>query len=166
MRRILISLLLAVSVQVAFAAPIVLSAEPGSFNGQPIKGHASSNQIKGSILIRSFKPEPSWPPAAYMGMYQGQDRNNSIQAVVIRNKPSDKFLVVGYRLVVEGKEAKIASITNVGLHEPIKVNMSFTGGVATLQINQSKPVVVHTPFSNVGTYVSVSSAEAVFEIAP
>ena len=30
-----------------------------------------------------------------MGMYQGADRNNSFQVLVIRNKPPDNYLVAG-----------------------------------------------------------------------
>jgi len=35
------------------------------------------------------------------GFYQGQDRGNSVQFLIIRNRPTDQFLVAGYR-VVEG----------------------------------------------------------------
>lgn len=166
MRRIAITLLLAASCQVSLADTFLLIAKPGNFKAHPIGKHASSNEIEGTISFRSLYSDPSWPPAAYMGMHEGQDRNNSVQTVVIRNKPTDDLLIVGYRVIINGKEAEVAAITSLNANDKAHIKMHFKDGRTTIQVNELSPIIVLTPFSNVATYVSTSSAEAIFDLAP
>lgn len=150
----------------ARAVPRTLSlrAEPGHFNAETLQAAAESVVLKGSMRIRSFAGTDSWPTAAYIGVHQGPNRNESVQVLVIRNRASDQYLVIGWRLVVGGKEVHVHSIENVPLTAQVQVSIAFANGVATIRANGSAPTEVPTPFRKVAPYVSVSSGEAEFAI--
>ena len=147
-------------------ASLTLKAEPGQFNANVLGTPVTSVALNGTLRIVAFNGTKAWPSAAYIGVQQGPNRNNSVQVLAIRNRETDDYLVVGYRLVVDGKEAKVASIENVAVAATVRVTIVFKNGVATISVNDGGPTEVHTPFREVAPYVSVSSGEAEFTINP
>jgi hypothetical protein len=160
----LVAILVSLSPVAAAAKTLTLSAESGEFNASTLGAAASSTAIAGSFRIVSFSGTRAWPPAAYMGVHQGPNRNNSVQVLAIRNREADDVLVLGYRLVVDGKEAKVASLESVPLAATVRVSVVFKDGVAVIRVNGGKPVELQTPFREVAPYVSVSSGRAEFVI--
>ena len=150
----------------ARAVPRTLSlrAEPEHFNAKTLEAAADSVVLRASMRIRSFAGTDRWPTAAYTGVHQGPDRNESVQVLVIRNRASDGFLVLGWRLVVGGKEVHVQSVENVPLDAWVQVSLTFASGLANVRVNGSAPTQIATPFRRVSPYVSVSSGEAEFKI--
>lgn len=149
----------------AQAEVIRLSADPGHFRYEPLaETPARTLRFSGTMRIRQFTDEQAWPSTAYMGIFQGADRRNSLQVIAIRNKPADATLIVGYRLIVEGEEAEVASIRAVPSDAVIPVEISFDEGIAGIRIGSSDAVTVRTPFPAVVPYLSVSSATAEFQV--
>jgi len=98
------------------------------------------------------------------GFYQGQDRGNSVQFLIIRNRPTDQFLVAGYRVVEGGREAKVESLSNLPLNATASAKLKIENGVFTLQVDDAKIVSFRTSLAEAAPYVSSGSAE--FAVAP
>jgi len=147
-----------------FSGSLRLSAEPGKFNAKTLAAPAADISFGGTAKLLTFNSSPQWPAASYIGIHQGPDRNDSVQVLAIRNRPADDYLVIGYRLVIGGKEAKVESLVNVPAGATMRVHIRFKNGVAYVQVNGRDPVEVRTPFKQVAPYVSVSSGEAEFSI--
>ena len=165
-RASLIAVLLALSAAALEAKSLTLSADPGHFNASTLAAPAASVALAGTLRMVALSGAKAWPPAAYIGIQQGPNRNNSVQVLAIRNRELDDYLVVGYRLVVDGKEVKVASLENVSLTATVRVSIVFKNGVASISVNGSPPVDLPTPFREVAPYVSVSSGQAEFAIEP
>jgi len=161
-----VAILVSLSAVAAAGKDLTLSARSGEFNASTLGSAASSTAIAGSFRIVSFFGTGAWPPAAYMGIHQGSNRDNSVQVLATRNREADHFLVVGYRLVVDGKEVKVASLENVPLAATVRMSVVFKDGVAVIRVNGGNPVEVRTPFREVAPYISVSSGRAEFVIDP
>lgn len=163
-----IGLFLFLLVVAATAAPksLTLAAGPGKFNANTLRAAGSTVEINGTMRIVAYAGTKAWPTAAHIGIHQGPNRNHSVQVLVIRNAASDQYLVVGYRLVIDGKEAKVESIENVAIGATVRVGLTFKRGLATIRVNSNAPIEISTPFQEVAPYVSVSSGESEFAIDP
>jgi len=150
----------------ALAQSLRLSAAAGHFNPKTLSGPSDAVAVAGTLRLLAFDGTSAWPTAAYMGVYEGPNRNNSVQILAIRNRMSDDYLVVGYRLVVDGKEVKVASLQNVPLSSEVRVSVQFKKGAVSMRVNGRPPIELRTPFNSVAPYVSVSSGEAEFSIDP
>lgn len=148
----------------ASADTFALAANPGEFNPKTLRAPAESATVAGSFKFLAFNGSKAWPAAAYIGVHQGPNRNNSVQVLAIRNREVDDYLVVGYRLVVDGKEVAVQSIENVPITSTIRVAITFKNGVATISVNGRPPIKVQAPFVSVSPYASVSSGKAEFQI--
>jgi hypothetical protein len=148
----------------AHAVSFTLNAEAGHFNAKIIGRPVPALSLKGTIQLTTFNGANAWPPAAYVGIQEGPNRNNSVQVLVIRNRESDGYLVVGYRVVMEGKEVAVSSVENVKPLSLINFTVTYKNGIATISINGRKPIDIQTPFKEVAPYASVSSGEAAFTI--
>jgi hypothetical protein len=146
------------------AESLRLSAKSGMFNARTLAAPSPAIAFSGSGKLVAFDSSSQWPAASYIGIQQGPDRNDSLQVLAIRNHSTDDFLVIGYRLVVGGKEVKVESLSNVPLHSTWRVRIRFQNGVTHLQVNDGEVVEVSTPFKQVAPYVSVSSGEAEFSV--
>ena len=71
-----------------------------------------------------------------------------------------RLLVVGYRLVVDGKEDEVASLENVRLAATVRVGFAFKDGVTVIRVNGGKPVELPTPFREVAPYVPVGRSSS------
>lgn len=148
----------------AWGETIRMSAQPGKFDARTLGTPAAAVSFSGTAKLLAFASSPQWPAASYIGIHEGADRNNSVQVLAIRNRPADDHLVVGYRVVVDGKEREVRSITSIPLNAAWNVRIRFTNGVAHLQVNSERAVEVQTPFNRVVPYVSVSSGDAEFKM--
>jgi hypothetical protein len=166
LRKAVIGVLVPFAAVIAAPHAVTLRAEAGRFNASTLRPASTSVSLTGSMHLRAFAGTDSWPTAAYIGVQQGPNRNDSVQVVTIRNRQSDDYLVVGYRLVIGGKEVTVKAIENVAIEARVQVEMSFSKGVATIRVDNKPPIEVHTPFREVAPYVSVSSGEAEFAITP
>ena len=163
-RTVLVGLSVPFATAIAAPRALTLLAEPGHFNASTLRPATTSVSLSGSLRILAFAGTDGWPTAAYIGVHEGPNRDESVQVLAIRNRPSDEYLVVGYRLVIGGKEVKVQSFKNVSLRARVQVNISFRNGVATIHVDGAAPTEVPTPFHEVAPYVSVSSGEAEFAI--
>jgi hypothetical protein len=146
----------------ASAETIELSARPGEFNAKSLASPKGEVSFRGTAKLIVRNGSKSWPAAVYIGIHQGPNRNDSVQVLAIQNRASDDYLVVGYRLVVDGKEQRVESLANVPLNSELKVRIRFKAGAASIMVNDGRAIEVQTPFKQVSPYVSVSSGEARF----
>lgn len=148
------------------AETFTLVANPGEFSPKTLRAPADSAAVNGTFKFLAFTGSKAWPAAAYIGVHQGPNRNNSVQVLAIRNREAGDYLVVGYRLVIDGKEVTVQSIENVPISSTVRVAITFKKGVATISVNGRPPVAVNAPFALVSPYASVSSGKAEFQIEP
>jgi hypothetical protein len=166
---ILRSLILVVGLSASFcvsAEEISLSAHPGEFNVKTLGPASSRSSLSVSLHLVEFKNTQEWPTAAYAGFFQGQNRDNSVQFVLIRNKVTDAYIVAGYRVIENGREAKVKSITTLPLESTVNVFLGFKDGVTTIKLDGKHTAFVRTSLKKVSPYVSVSSGTAEFNVGP
>lgn len=144
---------------------IKLSAETGTFNVKTLGLASTSVTLSADIKLLGFRGSRTWPASAYIGFFEGNDRNLSLQILIIRNRPEDPYLVVGYRLVSEGKETVVKSLENVPVASVVKISMSFQNGLAKVRVNGQPPVLISTSLHSVSPYVSVASGDAEFAVS-
>ena len=161
-----IFLTLAFASSAVCAETFTLAANPGEFNPKTLRAPADSAVVNGTFKFLALTGSKAWPAAAYIGVHQGPNRNNSVQVLAIRNREADDYLVVGYRLVIDGKEVTVQSIENVPISSTVRVAITFKKGIATISVNGRPPVAVNAPFALVSPYASVSSGKAEFQIDP
>ena len=141
-----------------------LQAPPGEF--RPHDVGSTSTQASFSVILTLTERDRSsdWPPAAYVGSYEGEDRNSSIQFVLIQNNADDDHLVAGYRVIEDGKEVKVVARDNIKDGHSVKVSMTFANGITTIVVDGGSSREERTNFNTVTPYVSVSSGTATFEL--
>ena len=143
--------------------PITLSAPDGKFLPVDLGPAASMISMDVQVFLTSFSSGNPWRSAAYVGLYQAPDRDNSFQIVIVRNAPSDNFLLVGYRIIEMGRETtRVATLESVPTNKPVDISLFFSKGKVTLSVNGGQPVQVDTKLSEVIPYASVSSGTAQF----
>jgi hypothetical protein len=147
---------------------ITLAAGPGQFEARQL-GKPSTKEAFGAALeITKFNQAEKWPTAAYVGFFQGKNRDESVQFLVIRNKPTDNYLVAGYRIIEGGREVKVESLGNVPLTANVSLRMSIDNGLVTLNFLSDPPISFQTSLKEVAPYASVSSgiANVLFRVGP
>ncbi|CAJ0721062.1 hypothetical protein LMG6871_04486 [Ralstonia edaphis] len=150
----------------AIASTVALSANSGEFNAKSLGSPAMQGTLPASFRITHFDSSGAWPAAAYVGFFQGPNRNESVQFFIVRNKVSDAHLVAGYRVIEAGKEVKVASVGTLLPTEMAHVTITIDHGLAKIFLPNREPVVLKTKLGDVSPYISVSSGTAEFEIAP
>jgi hypothetical protein len=143
-----------------------LSARSGEFNPKPLGSLSPRGTLSASIQITKFDPSKGWPSAAYVGFFQGKNRDNSVQFVIIRNRETDPYVVAGYRIIEGGQEVKVATLGNPSLDAKAHVDMSIDSGQVTLKFPSRAPIMFRTKLGDVSPYASVSSGAAVFSVGP
>lgn len=147
-------------------ATLSLSAGPGKFDAKTLGPHTVKTMITATIQLTEFRGAKAWPAGAYVGFHEGNDRDNSIQFVFMRNTDVDPQLATGYRILQDGKERAVQFIEWVPLEAHAKVTLSFDNGIVVLQAGNSDPIKVKTLLRKAAPYVSVSSGSANFVISP
>lgn len=166
MLRALAAVLLALVLQSANAETLLLKAKPGEFLANPIGDPADAVNISTSLKLTAFDGSAAWPPAAYVGFFQGPNRNESFQFLIIRNGGNAPFLTVGYRVIEDGKEKSVASLANIPLDASASVDLSFRKGNVTIKYEKQTPITVKTRLTKATPYVSVSSGSAEYKMRP
>lgn len=166
MLRTLITLFFALVIHNASAEILIHTAKPGEYHANPIGESADIVHISNSIKITAFDSSPAWPPAAYVGFFQGPNRNESFQFLMIRNGGSAPFLTAGYRIIEGGKEKSVASLAELPLDSRASVDLVFNKGIVTIKFEDQSPITVKTRLSKATPYVSVSSGTAEFKMRP
>jgi hypothetical protein len=141
-----------------------MRAKPGEFDASSFGPPRTEATVKGTLRIVEFDPSSKWPTAAYIGLHQGPNRNESVQVLAIRNHPADDYMVVGFRHIAGGKEVEVRSLQNVPLGSVVRVQIAFRDGVAKVRANDAPAFEVSTALRAVVPYVSVSSGRAEFEV--
>jgi hypothetical protein len=145
---------------------VKLSANSGEFHVKTFGPASTQNSQAVFLRLIEFRNSPKWPSAAYVGFYEGENRDNSVQFLVIRNNITDDYMVSGYRIIENGREVKIESIANIQLNSKTKVNLTFNNGLVTIKLTEKNPISFQTSLKKVTPYVSVSSAVAEFDFGP
>ena len=166
MHRTLVALLLTLALQSASAETLLMSAKPGEFLANPIGDPAETVTISTSFRLTAFDSGAAWPTAAYVGFFQGPNRNESFQFLIIRNGGNTPFLTVGYRVIEGGKEKSVASLANIPLDASAPVDLSFNKGIVTVKYRDQTPISVKTKLTKATPYVSVSSGSAEYKMRP
>jgi len=166
MLRALAAVFLVLVLQSASAETLLLKAKPGEFLANPIGDSADAVKISTSLRLTAFDSSAAWPPAAYVGFFQGPNRNESFQFLIIRNGGNSPYLTVGYRVIEDGKEKSVASLANIPLNASASVDLSFNKGNITIKYENQTPITVITRLTKATPYVSVSSASAEYKMRP
>jgi hypothetical protein len=166
MLKALAAVFLALAFQSASAETLLVSAKPGEFLANPIGDSAETVKISTSFRLTNFDSSEAWPPAAYVGFFQGPNRNESFQFLIIRNGGNAPFLTVGYRVIEEGKEKSVASLANIPLDASAAVDLYFNKGIVTIRYGNQTPITVKTRLTKATPYVSVSSGSAQYNMRP
>lgn len=145
---------------------LTLRAPPGEFRIHDIGAKSETASLSVRLTLAALDRHPEWPPAAYVGFYEGEDRNNSIQFVLIQNDADDDYLVAGYRIIEDGLEAKVVALDTIREGRSVEVSMAFASGVTTIAIKDGSSGEEQTKLKVVTPYVSVSSGTATFEVVP
>lgn len=143
--------------------PLKLSAPPGQYQASDLGAPSEAATIALKFSLTAFDVDARWPPAAYVGFYQGKNRSESIQFMIVRNKQADSYMVAGYRLIENGQETKIVSLENIELNKSVDIFMSLSKGTVTLRLNHGRPIEIHTNLTVATPYASVSSETAEFD---
>ena len=160
------AILLALVLQSANAETLLLKAKPGEFLASPIGDPADAVNLSTSFRLTAFDGSAAWPPGAYVGFFQGPNRNHSFQFLIIRNGGNAPFLTVGYRVIEDGKEKFVASLANIPLDANASVDLSFSKGNVTIKYENQTPITVKTRLTKATPYVSVSSGSAEYKMRP
>ncbi len=143
---------------------ITLEAKANEYKAVDLSVSGIDATFTVSMKLTNYAPNSKWPPAAYAGFYQGKDRDNSIQFLIIRNKPDDKYIVVGYRIIEKGKVAQVRSLANLKLGSEVVAQLSITNGLVTISLQGYPSVNVQTKLGVIKSYLSVSSATAEYKV--
>jgi hypothetical protein len=166
LRHLVFVMAVVVPLCAAAAETFSLSANSGEFNPKVLGNPSHRGSLSATVELTKFAPSKGWPAAAYVGFFQGKNRDNSVQFLVIHNRETDPYVVAGYRVIEGGKEAKVVSLANLPLNTKAQVSISVDGGVVTLKFPPSAPVTFRTKLTEVSPYVSVSSGTAEFTVGP
>ncbi|MBT3028099.1 MAG: hypothetical protein KME48_13190, partial [Candidatus Thiodiazotropha sp. (ex Ctena orbiculata)] len=142
-----------------------LSAPPGHYDSVDLGAASEELEIDAKIIFTNFDRSAEWPPGAYVGFYDENDRNNKFQFLIMRNKKTDNYVVAGYRVIESGKEIKVASISYFALNEKVSTTLKYSNGKVRICISGHDPVEITTKLQKVVPYISASSGEAEFEVA-
>lgn len=135
----------------------VLDASSGTYNSQDIGEPSDTHSLKAVLAFSEFKHDGKWPPAVYIGFHEGDDKNNSFQFLIMRNKIEDDYIVAGYRIIENGEEVQVKSVKQFGLHDEPSVDISFNEGEASISVDGDTAIKIKTKLKLVKPYISVSS---------
>lgn len=166
MLRTLITAALLIGGQYAGAETLVFQAKAGQYQANPIGDTSDRVTISTAFKLTTFDGTAAWPPVAYVGFFEGPNRNESFQFLAIRNGGNAPVLTVGYRIIEGGKEKLVETLAEVSLDRSISVDLSFNKGVVTIKYENQAPVTVKTKLTKATPYASVSSGTVEFAMRP
>jgi hypothetical protein len=140
-----------------------LSAPQGRYQIFDLAKSSETARIFLKMSMTEFEKDAQWPPSAYVGFYQGENRDKSVQFMIVRYKETDNYMDARYRVFEDGKQIKIVTLEKVELNKPVNISMTFSKGTVTIRLNHGQPIEVHTNLTVVTPYASVSSGTAEFD---
>jgi hypothetical protein len=145
---------------------ISIASAPGSFQAKTLGQPKSVQHLAATLQLTEFRGTSAWPAGAYIGFHEGVNRDNSFQFLLVRNKPADSQLALGYRVVKDGKEQSSQFIQWMPLDAQVHLKLSIKQGLVTMQVGDAAPVKIPTALKAVSPYTSVSSGTASFDVSP
>ncbi|MGI9284317.1 MAG: hypothetical protein ACR2P1_02925 [Pseudomonadales bacterium] len=141
-----------------------LEAESGEYNLIELAGSGDDVSFSVKFKLTNFSSNADWPPAAYVGFYQGRNTNDSVQFFIAKDRPTDSYVVAGYRVIEFGEEIRRVNLSTLELNHKANVHMSFVRGLFTVALEGVEPAIIETDLDSVKPYISVSSGAAKFAI--
>ncbi len=114
--------------------------------------------------LTGYDSDAQWPAAAYAGVYQGRNTNDSVQFFIAKDSPTDSHLIAGYRVIEFGQQVRRVNLSKLQLDQKAEVNISFVHGLVTVSMEGVEPAIIETDLDTVKPYISVSSGAARFAI--
>ena len=112
---------------------INLHASSGEYESKTIGELSGKQSISSTIEFTGFKHNDNWPPTAYVGFYKGENNDESVQFLILRNNQDDEYFVAGYRVIEKGEET-IKTSLNKAFQQ--RVNNIVKSNYNILQQNQ------------------------------
>lgn len=167
MPRLLVALCFGLLIQHANAETLVMEAPEGKYDAGAIGDLSEISKVSTSFRVTKRSLNLQWPPAAYIGFYQGKNRNDSFQFLIVKDRNvGDSEMAVGYRVIEGGKEKTVAYLATIEANSYANVELGFKKGEVTIRYEKQKPIVVKTHLNKVTPYVAVSSGTAEFKMHP
>lgn len=141
-----------------------LQAESGEYNLIELDESAEEISFSVNLGLTRYDSDAEWPTAAYAGVYQGRNTNDSVQFFISKDRPSDSHLIAGYRVIEFGQQVRRVNLSKLQLDQKAQVNISFVRGLVTVSMQGVEPVTIETELDVVKPYISVSSGAASFSI--
>lgn len=141
-----------------------LQAEAGEYTLVELDESAEEISFSVNLGLTGYDSDAQWPAAAYVGVYQGRNTNDSVQFFVAKDRPSDSHLIAGYRVIEFGHQVRRVNLSKLQLDQKAQVNISFVHGIVTVSMQGVDPVIIETELDVVKPYISVSSGAASFAI--
>lgn len=161
---IAVAMALMVGPSLAGAEQFALTAPRGQYLARTLAPHAPQMAFAVRTRLTEFRGTLEWPSAAMVGFHQGADRQDSVQFYVSRLPGANPYLVVGYKLVVAGREEGSGVLAKIPLEAVTRFELRFDHGAVLVLLNEETRVEVTTPFTEVSPYVSVASGTAEFQV--
>ncbi|MGI9296015.1 MAG: hypothetical protein ACR2PS_18685 [Pseudomonadales bacterium] len=141
-----------------------LEAMSGEYNLVELDESAEEVSFSVKLKLTGYNSNADWPPAAYAGVYQGRNTNDSVQFFITKDRPTDNYVVAGYRVIEFGQQIKRVHLSSLELDRRANVHISFAHGLVTVALEGVEPVKIETDLDFVKPYISVSSGTAKFAI--
>lgn len=148
----------------AAAEQFTLTAQRGQYLARTLAPSSPQLALAVRTRLTDFRGTMEWPSAAMVGFHQGADRKDSVQFYVYRIPGANPYLVVGYKLVVGGRNEGSGVLATTSLEAVTQFELRFDHGAVLVLLNEGTRVEVTTPFTEVSPYVSVASGTAEFQV--
>ena len=161
LRRLIYCVVLAFGLNAHAAQQYLLEAPAGHYRGVDIGEPGKRNKFGFRIKMQEYALGTKWPPGAYVGFYEGEDRKNSVQFMLLKH-PEENILLAAYRHFKDGEEIEYKSLSNIESDEEVFVKVAITENKIYILLEGANPVSLRTTLTNAIPYISVSSGSAIF----
>ena len=135
-----------------------LEAKAGEYAEVVSENTVASGSSTVELMLNSVASETKWAPSISLG-YFTEEMGNSLQVMLMLNKPQDKDLVLVYRHLVDGKVKETTSLLKgIKLKESVEIKVSWDkSGVYIINANERVKIALKTKINNPTEYFSVAS---------
>lgn len=140
----------------------IIEANSGEVDNSNLGKKNTKHKLSVDMKLVKYSYGQKWPPTAYAGFFQGENRSNSFQFLIMRRNSEENFIVAGYRLLKDSKEVLVESVATFKLNEKIHINMEIINGTVLISLEGKEPIIVKTDLKEVRPYIAVSSGAANF----
>ncbi len=154
-----------IDVSEVYTKEYIISSEPGKYSRYDVGSVSENSNLSAKLKIINYTEEVKWPSSSYVGFYGEGGAKNSFQSIIIKNHPSDDFLVAGYRLLENGEVVKWNPLKQFSLSSEVNIKLSIAHGIVTIEIEGEFPIVIQTKLKRVTPYVSAASCKSTIKIS-